>query len=540
VAGAAADDFYSGDDGLLLHYDGSEWAACPLPSGIQRVNDVFGLAGGELMILDYSRFHRFNGETWDYIGLPSSDRSVCVLPSGEVFVASYDGSVWFHDGDVWSVDSVPDVSSPTALHAVSADDACLVGNGGLLGGGGRISHFDGVSWTTAAVDSYHFHDVWRTSDRRTFVIESSDRVLEYAGGAFNRVALPADFRAERFFGSGRDVYVHGRGPSGYEVKHHDGTGWTSTPVGTREYVSDAWLAPSGEALLAAYDGLWRAQGATSERILGQPDPYHSYNVLWVSPDGEVFAVGRTALRWDGNEWIDLHKEELTDASVYAVHGTSRDNVYAVGDRMILHYDGTAWDWVSGGFGSTLGGVWVSGDVVIAVGESGTIVRARGGIWEKMPAPTERFLDAVSGWDGGAVAVGEAGTILRYDGSSWTPEASPVTWHLYDVLAFGPDAMVAVGDNPWYVLIRDGKGWSPRIIESYHGGQSFDQSIAVSGTSPANFYVAQYYGNIHHYDGRTWKDLPRCAVVELTDVAATPKGDLFVASSRAVLRYQRSR
>jgi hypothetical protein len=530
VTGTAADDVYSGSDGLLLHYDGSTWTPMPMPDEVSRVYDIWPVLGGRVVIDGGNWFHLFNGEIWDHIASPGS--RACVLPTGEIFAVEYSGIAWFYDGDVWSADSIPGVNDVRDLHAAAANDACAISYGG------EISHFDGTSWTTVRVDSLELTSVWRTSDQRTFVTAYYGRLFEFAGGTFNPVLLPNGFQSDRVFGSGGQVYVFGSNNDGYALQRYDGSQWTAMRLGSTEYAADFWAAPTGDVLVASYDGLWRAGDTASERILGGIEYSEEVRALWTSPEDGVFAVGRGAYRVDGGEWIDLGKKNLTLETAHAVHGTRGDNVYAVGDHMILHYDGRAWDWVSSGFGARLRDVWVSPREVFAVGLEGAIVRMRGGVWEKVASPTAVSLASLSGWDDGAVAVGADGTILRYDGEAWRAEPGPVTWSLYDVQAFGPERMVAVGDDPWWLLVRDRDGWSAQRLESNRRGWAYN--VAVCGSSPSDVFVLQRTGDVHHFDGRTWSALPRCVLDSAMDLAATPDGDLLLAAYDAVIRYQRSR
>lgn len=520
---------------MLLRPDGDGWRPVELPPGLVDVRGAWTTASGGIVLYDSRRIFRFNGAHWDYIAIPNGDRAICGLSTGEIFVGSYDGVVYRYSGDVWSVDSLagrPDIHD---LHGTSGRDAFAVSNGGTLW------HFDGLSWSVAGVDSQtSYYRVFSPGPNTAMVMDGYGNVHEYRNGSMEPITFTAGFRASLFWGSGNDAYVAGRDNSfDWQVQHHDGSGWTATALESREHVRSGWTSPAGDIFTVTWDGLWRTRGSGSERLLGSSDPYREYTfALWASDDG-VVAVGTGAHRFDGERWIDLKKEELTTIHGVAVHGTDMSNLYVVGDRMILHYDGMSWDWVGSGFGSQPYDVWASGRETFVVGSGGMIGRTIGKTWRQVDSPTTRSLLGVAGWEGGAVAVGEFGTILRFDGSTWETESSPVSWTITDVIAFGPNEIFAVGDDSRNMLVRDRKGWSERSIETYVP-QSFTYNYGstVWGTSKTNLFVGHYRGTIHHFDGRGWTELPHVLTTSLHAAVGTPNGDVFVAAEQSLLRYRR--
>jgi hypothetical protein len=204
--------------------------------------------------------------------------------------------------------------------------------------------------------------------------------------------------------------------------------------------------------------------------------------------------------------------------------------------MELHYDGKAWDWVSGGFQMYLGDVAVAGREVFAVGDGTTVVHFDGHNWSQMPTSAQYRLNAVDAWDGGAIAVGPD-AIVRYDGTTWRAEASPVSWELGSVIAFSPNHVIAVGDDPRSMVVFDGRSWKIQPIDSYRNLNRGNANTCIWGTSLNNFYILQYAGMIHHYDGRTWTELPQVVTRDLTSLVETPNGDVLVSAWRHLLRYR---
>lgn len=259
----------------------------------------------------------------------------------------------------------------------------------------------------------------------------------------------------------------------------------------------------------------------------------TFGSLWSSPEGDVIAAGQSVFRGADGAWTDLHKQQLTDARVQGVCGLSSEDFYAVGDRMILHYDHGEWDWVNSGFQTWLVDVWVGADQVLAVGDAGRVVRKRGDSWDLAEvAPT--FLSAVSGWAGGAYAVGYGGAIFRYDGEAWTREASPTTVDLFDVAAFADGTAIAVGADNGAVFARDTRSWKRLPVAV---APATDYYTAVNATSRNDFFIGGG-GSLVHCDGHDWAILAEHFSSATNSIARTPRGDLLVSGEFTLLRYHR--
>jgi hypothetical protein len=541
--GRSATDLYAGTN-LLLHFDGATWALVEVPDEASSISGGWNLANGDIVCWNSGRFYRYNGSVWDYIGMPDARRDICGLPSGEIFVSSYRGQVHRYDGASWSTDSV--ATPDTYLTAVSAT---ATNNVFAVGDYGFIAHFDGAAWRTTRVDSVlSMRDVWSAPDGSAFLTynlyypgsDSYDigEILRYTGGDSLVSVGPGGFTAQTLFGSGAHTYAAGRDDNGNAVYDHDGGAWTrmALPSDVSAYDVD-WGTAQGEVFAASYSGLWKIDAHRSERLLGG-DRAGQVSALWTSPDGSVFAVGEGARKFDGDRWVDLNKQAITAQPPYAVHGSGSNDVWAVGDEMILHYDGHAWAWLSSGFQQRLYGVWTDGRRVFAVGEGGTILTRDGREWTQMQSHTQESLLSVSGWDGGAVAVGWYGTVVMFDGTEWRTQPPPVEWDLTDVIALGPGHMIAVGWNPWSLLEYANGAWTSHTIESHYSRGSYDYSTGLWATSLHDIYIAQDGGDIHHFDGQSWTRLPRVVLRAMGPIAVSPAGDVFAASNSALLRYRR--
>jgi photosystem II stability/assembly factor-like uncharacterized protein len=154
--------------------------------------------------------------------------------------------------------------------------------------------------------------------------------------------------------------------------------------------------------------------------------------------------------------------------VYSIRGVNGVTAWAVGPNGVIRKNTSASGFFSvsqtSGTTRTLRSVFpLNGNIVIAVGDTGTILRTAdgGNTWTAKTSGTTRnlnsvyFLDATTGF-----AVGEAGVILSTSdsGNTWHAEASPTTTNLNAVTFIGGKGY-AVGDNGT-ILILNG----PRLVE----------------------------------------------------------------------------
>ena len=154
-------DIFIGDmNGVVHHYDGSNWSelyACPDKNDIF---DIWGISNSDLYVCSgdgvYSRgkFMHFDGSSWTEISMPTPCRyysSVYGFSDDDIYVVAYDyddtPNLIYHNssGDPLSWDPV-DISSLgiemlcVSVWGSSGDDVFIAGMRG------EIIHWDGIQW----------------------------------------------------------------------------------------------------------------------------------------------------------------------------------------------------------------------------------------------------------------------------------------------------------------------------------------------------------------------------------------------------------
>ena len=344
---------------------------------------------------------------------------------------------------------------------------------------------------------------------------------------------------ENIFGvwgsGGSDVYAVRESFTDGEsaLLHYDGDAWSSVEIPRVGALLGIWgsgpddvFAVGTGGIILRYDGeRWH------ERT---PMPGLTLTNVWGSgPDGPVFAVSQIGSILGYDRTLDAWEEmpATTNGSLEGLWGYGPDNVIAVGDDAILHYDGTTWSradvrlppgideppyWVD---------VWGTGPSrTFAVGAlrgvetgGGVILEYDGTSWTYMnvceddeetlePCTVGNLKDVWGNSASDIYAVGDEGTILHYDGNDedvWMPLEFEVNLRLESVWASGAGQVWAVGWNGTF-LRYGGQAWGVREV---HGAPQLSD---VWGTDPNNVYAIANGNELYRFDGErfTEQDLGR--------------------------------
>ena len=251
----------------------------------------------------------------------------------------------------------------------------------------------------------------------------------------------------------------------------------------------------------------------------------SANDVWAVGYSEDFAslrLNTLIMHWDGLRWriarspnpvgLDLPNQ------LFAVEAVSPTNIYAVGEMglynqaLILNWNGARWNVVSNQCGTGLRGITaVSANDIWAVGDS-TICHYDGTAWTIVlsPQPRNNYYEisyplqdiaAVSATDIWAVGsrVLDYGQYIvhlsifeHWDGNEWTLIDTPLGQVVYGVEAVASNDVWAVGTTGSQALILhwDGAGWTSVTAPNPGNGSSLKDIGIVDATNM--WAVGSYY------------------------------------------------
>lgn len=425
--------FVVGENGLILHYDGSSWD--PLDSGTRE--DIIAVSG---------------------------------LPTGEIYLA-LQRSIKCYDGTSWS-EFPTDTMAESILDiwAFAPNDVYAVGSYGSL------LHYDGESWSLMALFGAWTEKIWGTS-RDDIYVGGDDRIYHFDGETWT---MTSSVTIRGFWGSSSsDVFAVGvdaNSKSGMGVFHSDGTSWSQT---AKEYWWGGAVGPI--AISGSEEDLWLGSSryggmdlSTLTRYDGSSWEGHlvalAISDVWIGTRGAIVAVGNSrGIFFDGAMWRFLSDDHRLAGN--AVWGSDSENIFVVGSEgKIVRFDGKAIEDMATYMTVSLYDVWGrSNTEVFAVGDGGIILNCDGQTWRPMKSNTTEDLRAIWGDSESIFAVGAEGTIMRFDNSEWMPMESPTSATLTGVWGTSEKDVYAVGpDGPGGVTLHyDGSGW--KILSDTVGG-----------------------------------------------------------------------
>ena len=430
VWGAAPDDVWMVGITSVYHWDGAQLA--PIPSASVAIgNAISGTGPGDIWTVSYSGgIAHYDGHAWTTVqaSIAGADGGPPVAVTADLFAvwATSPTSVWvggqglvLHwDGQVWTKTSVP--GQVRGFWGNNPNDIWVLSDGGVRHfNGGTVTSVAGAPASMLGIHGTSATDVWVTGSSSTSHYNGSlwttytnpsscygAAVLATATGALvagqhgclatwtnasNAWTTPYPFSSDvldpiaDMWGSGpTDIWTVG----GYDnvngsLTHFDGTSWTRTHLGKREFTvvwgsgpSDVWAA-TGQGALAHYDGTaWTFSATTLPSPFGYPVRLsgRAANDIWMTglcgtlhydgstwtliwPDSGLPPAQRDRRRQRGHrlgrrhlrpyrqarerDVDDGHQPHDVDAERH--HRGGPNDIWAVGDRnTYVHWNGTGW------------------------------------------------------------------------------------------------------------------------------------------------------------------------------------------------------
>ncbi len=266
VWGFSGDDVFAvGEDGTILHYDGTEWSS--MSSGTtSNLEAVWGTAGNN------------------------------------IYAVGEEGTILHYDGSAWSPMEGAKGDLFLAVWGTGRSDVYAAGLGVGTGSGvGVIYRYDGKTWTEVKTVGFGCVDIWGTARDGIFVATSTRPVFHFDGAEWSSEYVPQIAPARRspagIWGfSGTDLFVVGAGGGIY---HFDGEKWSKMTSGTKLFLDEVWGSASDDVFAVGkagtmlhYDGeSWSAMESGTDVWLKDVWGTASDDVFVVGEDGTILHYG---------------------------------------------------------------------------------------------------------------------------------------------------------------------------------------------------------------------------------------------------------
>jgi hypothetical protein len=264
---------------------------------------------------------------------------------------------------------------------------------------------------------------------------------------------------------------------------------TGSPVSTSTSVASATGTSTGTATLTPQPT--PRCDVTAWRPVPNPLGGALYDVEAIASD-DVWAVGENGvMHWDGDGWTVTSVPVPVTATLQTVSAAAPDDVWAGGFMTFVHWDGSAWT-----------------QVPFPLSIEGTIkaidARASNDVWAVGAKLDSSFPNLRT-------------LVLHWDGNTWThiPSPNPGTRHNeYEaVVALAPDDVWAAGQASGSVVIQNAlHHWNGSSWTSYRDPPADPCMFEdIDALSPSDIWIVGYCFNytggqwsaVFHYNGSTW-------------------------------------
>jgi hypothetical protein len=366
--------------GNLLKWNGTGWTSLPVPSGISGRSLNFGVvSANEIYAVGDSgntnrAFYRYDGTTWREIARTSFNGFYQQHPwadpnGGAVYVGSSPNGAMRIDKVTSTGTSV--VSYMPALRGVSMPGTTTAF---VVGGNYLLARWNGSRWTVdtppaGTQTNLTLEGVWSDAASNAWAVGQSSAIVHWDGTRWTvvsdarRPAVPPADNYNAVWSAGGNVWI----------------------AGDASIIRCKPSAPAAGAVISC----------AADAVAGQGPLY----AIWGTSATNAFAVGANGriVHFDGTSWSVMASP--TTGRLGAVGGTGPNDVWAVGDTVALHYDGTKWSPVTRTLiddqffayqqnaGSFQTGLWVIDPTEAYLGTGfGRIRRGSSLFWEDMAGP----------------------------------------------------------------------------------------------------------------------------------------------------------
>lgn len=216
--------------------------------------------------------------------------------------------------------------------------------------------------------------------------------------------------------------------------------------------------------------------------------------------------GLAILRYRANAWEPIPQPTMTGAITFSIYAGAADDLWAVTEDGIYHFDGTTWrrdpatlESIDNGvvFGTSATDVYL-----LATPSAGSRIAMHndGNGWVPIAVPTGVSLNAAAGAAG--VFVANGADLLRWSGASWQSVTQPLDTIHQVVVVAATVVLAGVRGGRATIAIGDGMTWTSHDVSDELAWVS--SPLIAGGRSSSDLYVAEVGATtLVRFDGVRW-------------------------------------
>jgi len=285
---------------LSIAKDGAIAAWTPMNSGTtEYLLDVWGNSGSDVFAVgENGTIVHYDGSNWSAMSSGTTEHlfGVWCNTGSDVFVVGAKGTILHYDGISWNSMASGTTAYPYKLWGSSGSDVFAVGSNGT------VLHYNGTNWSSmSSATGESLRAIWGSLGSDVFAVGDNSIKVHYNGTSWSPMLPATTGHLNGIWGSsGSDVFAVG---SSGTILYYDGTTWTTMSSGTStDSFTDVWGSSGIDVFAVAYPIFHYDGTSWSEMDSGSAWSPWSLNGIWGSSGSDVFAVGSngTILHYDGN------------------------------------------------------------------------------------------------------------------------------------------------------------------------------------------------------------------------------------------------
>lgn len=218
------DVWAAGNDGMMLHWDGTIWGRVPVPTG----NDLLAIWGASdkdiWAVGEAGVVIRWDGMTWARVTTPVPDTAalndIWGTSGSNIWAVGDRGVLIHYNGSAWGAYNLPIINNLLTVWTGSSTDAWIGGDLGLL------LHWDGTAWAgVASGNSQPFTHIRGTATNKVWAAKQNNEIWTYDGSKWTKLTASV-YGSRLWMTADNDIWVY---RSSYA--QHFTTTWTPFSFG---------------------------------------------------------------------------------------------------------------------------------------------------------------------------------------------------------------------------------------------------------------------------------------------------------------------
>lgn len=379
-----------GSDNTLSRYNGSSWTVSNrnfTPTGIFAT----GASDGYMVNFD-NKMYKNSGTDFTVVSGPAGATGLAGIwgtSASNIFTSGPTGALYRYDGSQWTTiqTSAKEVYAYAKGAGVAANDMWAVGQRGV------IAHWDGTTATSrrANVFTGDVNSVWGSGTNDVWFSTKNKTVVHYNGIAYTESAPLVTGAGANVYGLGgsgpNDIWLGASENSNAVLLHYNGSTWSRATLpqlfidGKDTGIILVWAASatSAWALGATFPFPLHWDGSTwqvdlTEGVSGFPTGLWgaTANDLWMAAN-----ANDSLYHYTGGAWV---LNTMLKVPLYSLSGFSASDVWAGGDKVVYHWNGSSWSSamaVPGALGTIVGIAATAANDVWFTDSTGLVFRYTG-------------------------------------------------------------------------------------------------------------------------------------------------------------------